>query len=113
MLSPSQLTVFLRLHSTLSEIGKLPRPLRDVLAETDTQTGAMLFHVADARRHNYFELIDTTGARHSGSIVHVSTRAKATILFSSRGGAGDIWESFLLPFPKIEYVALRSKQGRI
>jgi len=63
------------------------------------------------RRHNYFEFIDTTGATHSGYSVHVSTRAKATILFSSRGGAGDVWESFLLPFSKIEFAALRSKEG--
>jgi len=110
MISPSQLTTFLCLHGKLSELGKLPCPLRELFPKFDVQTRAIQFHVADARRRYYFEFIDTDGTGHIGNIVHISTRAKAAILFASRGSTGDIWESFLLPFPKIEYVALRSKR---
>lgn len=111
MISVAQLTTFLRFHSTPCNPSKLPRLLRDLLP-AHSQTPTAVFFAADSRRRLYFEFIDMAGVGHTGTVVHIATGVKAVILFSNRGGTGDIWESIFLPASQIVYVALRSRHGR-
>ncbi len=111
MMPPAQLTSFLRLHSNPCGLDHLPRLVRDLVIATP-QTGSLVFYAADSHRRLYFEFIEAAGVAHKANIVLLTERAEFAVLFSGRGGAGDIWESLLLPVTKIEYVALRCQHGR-
>ena len=69
------------------------------------------------RRQCFFEFFESNGAEgnpeisHEGNIVLVEGEEVITLL-RSRGGAGDIWEAFMLPVAKVEYVAFRTRIGR-
>lgn len=75
------------------------------------------FYVADARKRYYFEFIEVAGAAgrpamsHPANIVLIQGD-EVIALISCRGGAGDIWESFMLPVGKVAYVAFRARAGR-
>ena len=72
------------------------------------------FYVADARKRYYFEFIEHECKMEEpamAAIVLIQGDEVITLI-SCRGGAGDIWESFMLPVGKVAYVAFRARAGR-
>ena len=76
------------------------------------------FYVADARKRYYFEFIEAAAGAsggpamsHQAAIVLIQGDEVITLI-SCRGGAGDIWESFMLPVGKVANVAFRARAGR-
>lgn len=113
MIPITQLHAFLRCHAQSRKLEQLSRAAQSLFPSPDENLKSAAFYAADERRRYYFEFLDTAGAGHVANIVLIPTRAKFITLLSNRGGTGDIWEAFLLPISRVEFIALRSKTGRL
>ena len=96
---------------------QLPQEIRGLFPSPGAELLKAEFYVADARRRCFFELFESTeavggkGVSHEGNTVLVQGEEVITLL-RCRGGAGDIWESFMLPVEGVKYVAFRTRVGR-
>lgn len=117
MSSVSRVIAFLRQHSVPCGFEQLPQDVRGMFPSPDEGLLRAEFYVADARRRCYFEFFEAVepatgvGKSHEGNIVLVQN-TDFLVLLTSRGGAGDIWESFGLPMENVQCVAFRTRIGR-
>ena len=116
-MTPVERVVFyLRNHCEPCGFAQLPKEVRGLFPVPGPELLKAEFYVADASRRCFFELFESTGAverlkvSYEGSIVLV--QGEIITLLHCRGGAGDIWESFMLPVEGVRYVAFRTRVGR-
>ncbi len=114
MTTMARVVRFLRNHCEPCRFAQLPQEIRGLFPSPGAELLKAEFYVADARRRCFFEFFESTGAAgsgHEGNIVLVQGEEVITLL-RCRGGAGDIWESFMLPVEGVKYVAFRTRVGR-
>ncbi len=117
MTTMARVVFFLRNHCEPRGFAQLTQEVRELFPSPGEGLRKAEFYVADGRRRCFFEFFESThagegaGNGHEGNIVVVQGDEVLTLL-RCRGGAGDIWESFMLPVDGVKYVAFRTRVGR-
>ena len=117
MTEMSRVVGFLRNHCEPCGFTQLSQEVRGLFPSPGEGLLKAEFYVADVRRRCFFEFFESLGGveghriSYEGNIVLAQGEEIITLL-SCRGGAGDIWESFMLPADVVKYIAFRTRIGR-